>query len=221
MSNQDTKEKILDVAERLFANEGYVGTSIRHIAMEAGVNLAAAHYHFGSKKELFAAVFHRTFEPVTEARFAMLDEAEKEAGDGPLDIEKVLMSFALPPLRMLTESTAFAKLVYRARVETHPDLAQAFHEEMRETLERYMKAFRRALPGKSVVDLYWNAVYMVGAFGHAILRLAPFDDTLKTMMDEMIPGITGEKYDPEAEAERLVAFCAAGLRAGSEPGKGE
>ena len=46
----DTKERILDTAERLFAQQGYAATSLRGIIAEAGVNLAAVHYHFHSKR---------------------------------------------------------------------------------------------------------------------------------------------------------------------------
>ena len=46
------KERILDVAERLFADFGFPVTSLRDITREAGVNLAAVNYHFGSKEAL-------------------------------------------------------------------------------------------------------------------------------------------------------------------------
>src|ERR1039458_4178641 len=44
----DTKERILDTAERLFSEQGYAATSLRSIIARAGVNLAAVHYHFRS-----------------------------------------------------------------------------------------------------------------------------------------------------------------------------
>ena len=52
----DTKEKILDAAERLFAEHGFASTSMRDITTEADVNLAAVNYHFGSKLALLQAV---------------------------------------------------------------------------------------------------------------------------------------------------------------------
>ena len=52
----DTKARILDAAERLFADNGYSATSLRDITNEAGVNLAAVNYHFGSKEALLSAV---------------------------------------------------------------------------------------------------------------------------------------------------------------------
>ena len=48
----DTRERILDAAERLFMAHGYDGTSMRHITSEAQVNLASVNYHFGSKEAL-------------------------------------------------------------------------------------------------------------------------------------------------------------------------
>ena len=52
----DTKEQILNVAERQFAEKGYAGTTLRGVIKEAEVNIAAVHYHFGSKEELFIAL---------------------------------------------------------------------------------------------------------------------------------------------------------------------
>jgi AcrR family transcriptional regulator len=88
-----TKEKILDTAERLIGEQGYAATSLRHVIAEAGVNLAAVHYHFGSKEELLDAVVVRKVTPLNEARIARLERVEAETGSGPLDVEKVLEAF--------------------------------------------------------------------------------------------------------------------------------
>ena len=48
----NTKDRILDAAERLFAHKGIEATSLRNITAEAGVNLAAVNYHFQSKEAL-------------------------------------------------------------------------------------------------------------------------------------------------------------------------
>lgn len=49
----DKKEHIMEAAIRLFANQGFEGTSIREIAAEADVNVAMINYYFGSKDKLF------------------------------------------------------------------------------------------------------------------------------------------------------------------------
>lgn len=55
----DKEKNILDVAQRLFAEKGFVGTSVRDIAKEADVNIAMISYYFGSKEKLLEAIFIR------------------------------------------------------------------------------------------------------------------------------------------------------------------
>ena len=59
VSENTTRERILDVAERLFAERGFDATSLRNITTDAAVNLAAVNYHFGSKDELILAALKR------------------------------------------------------------------------------------------------------------------------------------------------------------------
>src|SRR5579859_2251157 len=93
---QDTKQKIMDTAEKLFAEKGYDATSLRQVIAEAGVNLAAVHYHFGSKEELLDALVLRRVAPVNTARIAMLDQLDADAGCPRPAVEKVLEAFMLP-----------------------------------------------------------------------------------------------------------------------------
>ena len=75
-SPAETRERILDAAETLFAERGFAATSLRAIAARAEVNLAATHYHFGSKKGLLAAVFHRRIAPINTLRLDGLQQLE-------------------------------------------------------------------------------------------------------------------------------------------------
>jgi len=54
---KDTKAVLLQVSEELFANHGFEGTSTRMITEAAGVNVAMITYYFGSKKDLYLAIF--------------------------------------------------------------------------------------------------------------------------------------------------------------------
>src|SRR5882757_1399353 len=96
----DTKQKILDTAERLFGDQGYGATSLRQVIAAAEVNVAAVHYHFGCKEELLDAVIARNIGPLSATRLAMLDRAE--AGGVP-DVEEILKSF-LPPTPELAQT---------------------------------------------------------------------------------------------------------------------
>jgi AcrR family transcriptional regulator len=66
--NQDgtTRERILTVARSLFAQKGFEGTSIREVTGEAGVNLGAVTYHFGSKQALYEACIRSFIDPLKE-----------------------------------------------------------------------------------------------------------------------------------------------------------
>jgi AcrR family transcriptional regulator len=63
---KDTKSKILDVANELFARNGYDGTSIREIATKADVNIAAINYHFKNKENLFRHLFDLNYQWMDE-----------------------------------------------------------------------------------------------------------------------------------------------------------
>jgi TetR/AcrR family transcriptional regulator len=57
--SRDTRQKILDVAERQFAAKGYSGAYLQSIAKEVGVQKTALYYYFASKEALYAAVLER------------------------------------------------------------------------------------------------------------------------------------------------------------------
>jgi AcrR family transcriptional regulator len=63
-SARATPARLLDAAIELFARHGFHGTSIRDIAQRAGANVAAGHYHYGSKEGLYLAVLRAQFTAV-------------------------------------------------------------------------------------------------------------------------------------------------------------
>lgn len=62
-----TSERILDVAETLFATSGYDGASLRAICREAGIQQPGIYNHFNSKQQLYAAVLDRALSPMAAA----------------------------------------------------------------------------------------------------------------------------------------------------------
>ena len=75
----DTKSRIMDAAERLFAIKGFQGTSIKRLACEAGVNQAAVNYHFGSKTALIEKVIDRRLTPINQQRMQRLEVVRRTA----------------------------------------------------------------------------------------------------------------------------------------------
>src|SRR6266852_9905037 len=96
----ETKQRILDSAERLFAEHGSEATSLRNIIADAKVNLAAIHYHFHSKEALLEAVMIRRLEPINQERLRLLDACEQNANGGRPPLEAVLEAFIAPAVRV-------------------------------------------------------------------------------------------------------------------------
>ena len=196
----DTQGKILDTAERLFGDQGYAGTSLRQIIAAAGVNLAAIHYHFGSKEELLDHLVMRKAGPVNAERLAMLDRCQAEAGSAPVTVEKILRAFLEPPLLRVKENPDFAKLMGRLYGE---GLMPAIVEKhFQPVLTRFLAAFARALPRLSPAEQALRQQLMVGAMAHSMLFV-------------LQPGIPGQPVaiDGAALLRELLAFATGGLSA--------
>jgi AcrR family transcriptional regulator len=63
---ETTADTLIQAARRLFAQHGYDGASVRAITAEAGANLGAITYHFGSKRELYDRVVGSVVAPLAE-----------------------------------------------------------------------------------------------------------------------------------------------------------
>jgi len=112
-----TRNQILDASEVLFAQSGYLGTSLRDIAQEAGVRMGLVHYHFGNKHLVLDAVLERKLDLLRDtiaASFARAEEnraREKVANEsdkpglGPkLGLEQIVTAFILPFLQSASRS---------------------------------------------------------------------------------------------------------------------
>ena len=75
-SEESTREKILNAAGEVFAEEGFEGATIRAITERAGVNVAAVNYHFRDKAELYTKVVLQACSVQAALRDAMADAAD-------------------------------------------------------------------------------------------------------------------------------------------------
>lgn len=166
MPPPDTKNRLLDAAERLFAEHGYDATTLRAITGEAEANLAAAHYHFGSKDGLFRAVLERRVADVNAERIARLDQLEARGPQAPPTLEELLEAFLEPALARAERGDEgwhqFMKLVGKlfSSPGSHHEKARAVFQEV---LERYAPAFLRAVPGLTEEVLFWRLHFLLAA----------------------------------------------------------
>ena len=142
----DTKSRILDAAEQLFANNGIDATSLRSIIAEAGVNLAAVHYHFGSKEQLLRSVLGRRLRPINEQRLAALAEAEQEAANEPIAVGKLVEIFFAPMVELAEAKWVFGILLGRVLAEPEFFFGKVAPEEFKEVRQAFRAAFQESLP---------------------------------------------------------------------------
>jgi AcrR family transcriptional regulator len=202
-----TKERILDTAERLFSAHGYAATSLRSIIAEAGVNLAAVHYHFHSKEALLEAVILRRSVPANHERLALLDRFEKEAGGNAIPLEKVIEAFVAPTFRMSRDPASGGMLFMRllGRLHAEGDLLPGIvTSQFGDVLGRFGSALRRALPDLPQEELFWRLNLAIGALAQT-LRGGSKD--LEKISDLAL------SFNSDSTLERLVAFLGAGFRA--------
>jgi AcrR family transcriptional regulator len=203
----DTKDRILDTAERLFAERGLEATSIRDITMAAAVNLGAINYHFGTKQKLIEAVFNRRIEPLNQRRLARLDEAERKSGGKPPTIEALLEAMIRPAVEASfaagKRNTSFMRLMARCHSEPNPEIEQLIRAQFQTMMARFAAAFARALPELPREELFWRLIFASGALLHALLI---------SSKEDSLPGNLRKKLDADGLIQRLVAYAAAGMK---------
>ena len=201
----ETKARILEVAERLFAERGLDAVSIRDITGAAQVNLGAINYHFGTKQELIAAVFDRRMGPLTDERLRALNAAEEAAGDKPPKLEAVLEAIFRPAIEQAMDPTrggaTFGKLMARCLVEPNPVVEKAMRGHFEPVVRRFDAALLRVMPKLAPEDVFWRMHLLIGALHHSLL-----------MLDKKPPRGICLHMDAKTYVKRFVAFAAATFR---------
>jgi AcrR family transcriptional regulator len=140
-----TEERLIEVAERLIAERGVDAVSVRSVTAEAGANVAAIHYHFGSKAALVQAVLERRIPEVTSRRNVLL--AALEQAPGPPSARAIADAFVRPIAAMADIDAsrhypAFLAAVFRAG----PEYRELGAAPFRPSFERFDALLGAALP---------------------------------------------------------------------------
>jgi AcrR family transcriptional regulator len=154
-----TRERILKAAERLFAERGYDGTSIRAIVAKARVNQAAINYHFDGKDGLYREVLHAAFRALTEDQLAHGDEMKS------MSREAALAEFVKRQLRPLTARDELSRYLRIFNWETVRPTA-VFRKLVSEDASPFMglavDLIRRFLPDADQRTLVVAAIWLLG-----------------------------------------------------------
>jgi AcrR family transcriptional regulator len=205
-----TKARLLDAAEALLAERGFAGMSIRALAARAGASVSAAHYHFGSKRGLVTAVFVARLEPINAARLARLEALVERAAPHPPRLEDVVDSLVRPSIEAWRQSEALGRpTTPHILAQLHADRAARLDDLKRRLfeplMERYLDVLARVLPDQDDEALRVGLAFVIGMMLHVVGGHLEADG----------PEAAPRSVEQDAALlTRLVAFAAAGLRAG-------
>ena len=209
----DTKDKIIDAAERLLADYGFYGITIRMVAEGAGIDTSLLHYHFVNKQGLFDAVLQRRADVVTHDCMESMEAYLKACG-GKVTVDGALEAYVRPILNLLVNGDEgwrnfFALLAQISNASTWGGAIMAHHFDR--MVKRFVELLRIALPDAPSVEFYWSYHFFVGSLMSTLAN---------TGRIEPLSGHTVRTGDIASLEPRLLAYAAAGIRqlcAGESP----
>jgi AcrR family transcriptional regulator len=204
MSN--TKDRILNSAEVLFAEHGFNETSLRIITSVADVNLAAVNYHFGSKKILIQAVIDRYF--ITFTEYLEKEFAQYESHEKVLTTQALLESLVEPILKLNSirpeGSSTFMRLLGRSYTESQGHLKLFLTEKYGYLLTQFTVLVNRANPELGNREMFWRLHFMLGTFVFALAGQQALSDIAEADFDE--------KVDVTGIVRHLIPFLTAAMQ---------
>ena len=202
------REAILATAEKLFADMGYAGTTLREIADGSHVTQALINYYFGSKFALFEEVYMRRAVEVARERLVNLETLEQfwAATGEPPAVQDIVRGFLEPSLalRATPEGRNFLRLQSRLHTEP-PHLSYQLRTEAYDLSTRgYVELLRKVRPQLSALEAYWRVTMMIGTYLYA------FSDTHRM---EQLAGSAYDAADSAGILEHVTRFLTGGLQA--------
>ncbi|PAS43562.1 TetR family transcriptional regulator [Vibrio cholerae] len=201
-----TKEKILDVAEGLFAEYGFNDTSLRTITSKAGVNLASVNYHFGDKKTLVRAVLNRYLEAFMPEMKQSLERLNEQDDYDMAEVFEALRA----PLRSLSElrpngTSRFMLLIGRGYTDVQGHLRWFITNRYNDVLTLFTDSVLKANPNLTRETLFWRL--------HFTLGTCVFTMASSQALAEIAENDFGSKVDPKSVVDQLIPYLAAGVAA--------
>lgn len=208
---EDTREKLLRAAERLFAERGIAPVSMREINKEAGQrNTSAIHYHFGSKDALIEAIFERRMREFNRRRNELLEEVKRKGQAG--DLHAIIRASTLPLEEGLDGAEGnlnyilfFGHVLNESSRHVLAALTAPFSDGMRET-NRLIRPLLGDLPEDVVKERLALALEMI------VFTLGQRARMIKS------GGARPMRFSNEVFLSNLVDFICGGLTAPLSPG---
>jgi len=209
--NNDTKNRILEKAEILFAEKGFNGVTIREVTAAAKCNTGAVNYHFQSKKNLYVEVFRSRWIPRELKMYDHLKDAlEKVEAPSPATVIKTVAEAYLEGPLSDEELRRHRQLIIKEINNPTEVFEMVADQTLRPLFEYLRERLHPYLP--SHLDEESLILDIMSIFGVLLYF---------TYSRPMISRVMGRRYDPEFKARlvnQVVRFSLEGLGVN---GKGE
>jgi len=203
------KLRLVEAAEKLFAERGFDVVSVRDITQAAGGNVAAVNYHFGSRDGLVEVVMTRYISPVNEERLMRLEAAERKWAGNAVPVEEVVDAFVRPLITQVGKSELseklYARLVGRIFGTQCHGMPAEIEAQLVVSIGRFVKVLSKSLPTLAEEDLLWRLHFVIGA----MIYMLTHGDALQRLSQ----GLAGTP-SMETTLARFLNFAVAGLRDG-------
>jgi AcrR family transcriptional regulator len=206
-----THRRILTAAERLFARGGIERTTMRAITREAGTNLAAVNYHFGSKDGLVKAVFDDLARKTAKSRLDRLAELRAQRPGRPLAVRDIIDTFMAPYIGDdgTPHGALLVRLILQHRATPTPVTKRIIAAHFDRLAEIFIAALAEAVPHLDHAAASWRYYCAVGAIVFATSERTPGGRL------EKISGGTASAADREQLTAQLSDFLIGGMSAPS------
>lgn len=199
-----SRERLILSAERLFAQRGFEGVSLRDIADDAKANVALVSRYFGGKEGLLAEIYTH-YSQVLNGERARLLAKYREKGRKP-SLEEVLDAFIRPSLDAThsgNRERGFLRLRAVLLVENSSLLEQLVAQSFDSYTKMFVDALRECLPHLKREDVFWRF--------HFLLATIHYTATGPQRIKSITRGRCNPS-DPIATMKELIPFLAAGFR---------
>lgn len=208
---QITRDRILAVATRLFAEQGYNGVALRQVCLEAKVNLALMSYHFGTKEQLLFEIFQHGTRFTNQEREKNLFILETRAAHEEISIEDLLRAFVSPTLKKSMADDAdelnFLKLSGRLATDPTPEVRRVMANVYDNVAVRFVRMLRPTCAHLGDGEFFMRLVFFYGTLLYTRADTGRVI-SLARQMSVALPTIDGAKT-----CELMIPFLAAGFRA--------
>jgi AcrR family transcriptional regulator len=207
----ETTERILDVAEYLFAQNGLYGVTLKDVAKRVGVHHTLLNYYFDDKQKLFDAVFARRAAVTSDRRMRALDAYDEATGGKPT-VEGALRAFLDTDLDLYIEGGEGWRNygALSAQIANTPEWgADMMDQHFDPVVLRLIDLLKKALPDAADEDVFWGYHFVSGALMLTLARTGRIDK---------LSGGLCKSDDYAAVKARMARFMAAGLESICGPG---